>query len=309
MIYVLYGTENVLIKEFINNIKNREGIDNIINYNLEDISLSEIIEDASYTSLFNDKKLIVVNNSIFLNSSFDTSSLEKYIKNINEATFLVFVLNEEKISSNLKIVKLLKKECVVREFNELSTYKLESIIVDNFNEEKYKIDKTAVSELIVRCNSDYSLIYSEIEKLKLYKLKDKFISYDDVCDVVNKNIESDIFKLTDAIGEKNKIKIMNVYNDLIENDYDPIMLIGVISNEFRLYKQVKDLISIGYSEGMISKHLKVHPYRVKLAIEKTSYYKKEDIENILSNLFKTDYDIKSGNIEKYIGLELLLLSL
>ena len=184
-----------------------------------------------------------------------------------------------------------------------------SKFVDNFNEEKYKIDKTAVSELIVRCNSDYSLIYSEIEKLKLYKLKDKFISYDDVCDVVNKNIESDIFKLTDAIGEKNKIKIMNVYNDLIENDYDPIMLIGVISNEFRLYKQVKDLISIGYSEGMISKHLKVHPYRVKLAIEKTSYYKKEDIENILSNLFKTDYDIKSGNIEKYIGLELLLLSL
>lgn len=309
MVYVLYGTENVLIKEFINNIKEREEVDNIINYNLEDITLEEIIEDASYTSLFNDKKVIVVSNSYFLKDTLDTSVLEKYINSINELTFLVFVLNDETIDNKKKIVKLLKEKCVVKEFNKLSNYKLESLISDKFKEENYKIELNAINELISRCNGDYSLITSEIEKLKLYKLDTKKIDLEDIYKVINRNIEDDIFKLTDAIAEKNRIKIFNIYNDLIENGEDPTYLIGIIASQFRIYKQVRDLIKIDYNETSIDKKLGIHPYRVKLAREKINYFTEEKVNDILTNLYKLDYEIKSGNIDKFVGLELFLISL
>lgn len=309
MIYALYGTENVLIKEFINNIKSRENIVSVINYNFEDTSFNEILEDACYNSLFDDKKLIIVYNSIFLKSCFDCSLLEEYIKNINEFTFLVFVLYEDSINSKLKINKLLKEKCVLKEFNLLSNYKLESLISSSFKDDGYNISNNNINELITRCSGDYSLIVSEVEKLKLYKLDNKVINYEDISCVVSKNIENDIFLLTDAIGKKDTKKILDIYYDLCLYGNDETALIGLIGTEFRLYKQVRDLVNIGFNEKEISTNLGVHPYRIKLALSKINYFSKEEVEGILKSLYNLDYDIKSGFVDKHIGLELFFLSL
>ena len=61
MIYLLYGTLDALITDYINKIIKKENIDdiNISKYNVDDL-VSNIIEDASTISLFDDKKLIIV---------------------------------------------------------------------------------------------------------------------------------------------------------------------------------------------------------------------------------------------------------
>ena len=126
---------------------------------------------------------------------------------------------------------------------------------------------------------------------------------------MSKNIEDDIFKLTDAIGERNKIKVLNIYNDLIDNGNDPIYIIGAIGSQFRLYKQDRDLVKINYKDNEIKTILDIHPYRVKLAREKLNYFSEEFVNNILIKLYELDLEIKSKNTDKFVILELFLLSM
>ena len=91
MIYILYGTINYLINKEVNKIIKENNIDeiNITKYDLTNTYLNDIINDASSMSLFDDKKIIIVNNSYIFTGTTkkaleqDTTILENYINNIN----------------------------------------------------------------------------------------------------------------------------------------------------------------------------------------------------------------------------------
>ena len=74
--YLLYGLEKYLIDEEIKKIIKDNNIDsiNINKYNLENTLLEEIIDDASTISLFQDKKIIIVENAYI----FSASGSKKY---------------------------------------------------------------------------------------------------------------------------------------------------------------------------------------------------------------------------------------
>ena len=79
----------------------------------------------------------------------------------------------------------------------------------------------------------------------------------------------------------------------------------MVANEFRLIYEVKIMNNLNEQE--LSNIMKTHPYRIKKAREKTYSYTKEKLEIILNKLSDLDYNIKSGNVDKYAGLELFLI--
>ena len=68
MIYLLYGVKT-LIDSYIDKIKKKEKIEdiNISKYSVDN-NIENIIEDASTISLFDSKKLIIVENELLFNS-------------------------------------------------------------------------------------------------------------------------------------------------------------------------------------------------------------------------------------------------
>ena len=69
------------------------------------------------------------------------------------------------------------------------------------------------------------------------------------------------------------------------------------------------LRELGYSEHEISDILEIHEFRVKKALEKSRNYTDKKILSKLEELADLDYNIKSGNIDKDIGLELFILNM
>ena len=100
MIYLLYGTEDILITDEINKVVLENNIDefNISRYNLEESLLKNIIEDCQTMTLFNDKKMVIVDNSyIFVRTQKkyleqDIDVLIEYSNNPNPNTILIFSL-------------------------------------------------------------------------------------------------------------------------------------------------------------------------------------------------------------------------
>ena len=87
------------------------------------------------------------------------------------------------------------------------------------------------------------------------------------------------------------------------------MLISLIANQIRLILNVKILLANKYSEKEISDKLKEHPYRVSIAKNASYNMTKESLYKILNLLFELDLNIKTGQVDKYKGLETFLLNL
>lgn len=314
MIYLLYGTNYFLIKREIEKIKlenNIESID-VNNYNLENTILDNILDDALTLSLFSQKKMIIVDNSYIFTPSVRKKGLDhnidllnKYIENPNPDTILIFVINEEKIDDRKKIVKLIKINGNVIEFNEVKN--IDAFIKNELND--YKMDAITINSFVNRVGDNLAIITSEIEKLKLYKNDDKIITKDDVFDVCSEQIDVDMNELTNSIVSKNISKSLKIYNELIKQGEEPLQIIIRLANQFRIIYQSKELTKKGYSNKDIVDILGIHPYRVKKALEISYKFPSKELLSILKKLSRIDEGIKMGNMDKNIALEQFILEI
>ena len=93
------------------------------------------------------------------------------------------------------------------------------------------------------------------------------------------------------------------YNDV------PIKIIVMLANQFRIIYQAKEMYKKGYTENDIASILGVHPYRIKLALNKAREYSSKSLLIYLKKLSNLDILIKTGDINKEIGLELFIINL
>ena len=313
-IYLIYGSENYLIKKELSKIIDNSNLEegSIVKYNLDEVNVSNVIDEASMVGLFSSEKLIICENSNFLTSDskksidHDIDLLEKYIEKPYKDVTIVFIVNNEKLDERKKIVKLIKKYSKVIECKKIESHDLNNYIYNYFKENNYNIDMSLVRLIIDKVKYDLSNIINECDKLMNYKDTDKNITKVDIDNIIRENIEDDIFALTNSILEKDVKKSIKIYKDLLLVGEEPIKLIVMVANQFRLLLQVKLMVKNGYKQIEMASIIKEHPYRVKLAL--SSDYTQEEIIKNLKKLYQLDYDIKTGAIDKNFGFELYLLN-
>ena len=122
-------------------------------------------------------------------------------------------------------------------------------------------------------------------------------------------IDNYILSLIESIVSKDKEKAVLIYNEMIKMNEEPIKIIVMLANQFRLIYQSKQLYKKGYSGNDIATLLDIHPYRIKLAIEKGRNYSEKDLLDNLYKLATLDEEIKTGKKDKYLALELFLISI
>ena len=303
MVYLLYGLNDFEIDSEIKKLTKDYDKMNISKYDLTETDIKEVINDAETFSMFADNKVVIAENAImFTSSGANTEIIENYLKHINPHTILIFTVNAEKVDERKKITKLIKKNYKLISFNEASS---PSAFVKR-QLSGYNITSSVIAFLIDRVGSNPLILENEINKIKAYK-DDKTITKEDIVKLTNKNQEIDIFKLIDDIVEKNKDEALAIYHEMLKVGEEPLKIIILLATQFRLMYQSKELAKKGYSEKNIADTLKVHPYRVKLALQKGRKYKSETLLNYLLTLANIDIAIKTGKTDKNLALELFLL--
>lgn len=313
MVYVLYGTIDYLIKKQVNQILTENNIDSVSvsKYNLTNELLKDILSDAETISLFAEKKAIIVENAYIFTGSTNkknpeqnTTLLEKYLEMENPNTILIFIVNNEKLDERKKITKMAKKNGIVKEFNHVDTIQTVKNLFD-----EYQIKDDVIRYLIERVGDNVSLLSNEIEKIKLYKNEDKVITQADIENLTSKSLEMNNFKLIDAIISKNKALAIQLYEERLKLNEEPIAIIIALANQIRIMYQVKELYLMGHTEHDIASNLSIHPYRVKLASQNARKYDANILLKYLEDLANLDIKIKTGQVDKELGLELFILSI
>lgn len=302
MNYLFYGTNHYEIRKEIEKIlKNKESI-NISKYDLLENDINTVINDALTMSLFDENKIIICENAIIFTSQEKANvDLEKYLESPNPSAIIIFTLNSEKIDERKKITKLLKQNGVLKSFSNVSVEKFVSNLLKD-----YQVTNKEINLLIDRVGKNLDILSNEIEKIILFK-EDKIITENDIINLTHKTVDTDVFNLIDYIVTKNVKNALEVYYELILRGEEPLKIIIMLSNQFRLIFQSKFLKNKGYSEKDIASILAVHPYRVKLALQKANKYSSKTLLKYLNELATLDIKVKSGDVNKENALELFIL--
>ena len=164
-----------------------------------------------------------------------------------------------------------------------------------------------INLLINRVGNNPLIIKNEINKIKQYKDQNKTITEEDIIKITTKTIDIDIFKLIDNIVKGNKDEAIEIYKEMLKVNEEPLKIVIMLANQFRLMYQSKELLKKGYSEKDIASILKVHPYRVKLALQNSRTYDSKKLLKYISDLADIDIGIKTGVKSKDLSLELFIL--
>ncbi len=313
-INIIISSDNYLIEQEIKTMIKDEHfeIEAISVYDLEEENFDLVLEDLDTYSLLTTKKLIIVNNAFFLKSSSKKldEKLEKhfidYLHNYNPDYYLILIANQ--LDARKKIVNELKKVANLIEPNvDLAT--LAKQFLHNYN-----LEPGSITTLLAYCDNNSNKLYQECEKLKLYCLDSKYITVKDVEQLVMPQLiinDQYIFDFVNAFIQKNKRQCLTYYYNLVNKlGFEPLSIIGLLANQFRLLYQVKVLLRYNYSKDQMQQMLKIHPYRIQKAIGSSYQYEDIEILNCLSSLAEIDFQIKSGEINSSErGLEKFILNL
>ena len=171
------------------------------------------------------------------------------------------------------------------------------------------MDFKTINYLIGYLNNDNQRIITELRKLKMYKYDEKVITIPDIDEIVLKEFDDNVFSLIDSIVKKNIKKSFEIYEELTSRGEDINKIVIMTTDQFRLIYKVKLLINEGKSKDMITSILKIHPYRVKLAMEASYNFTNMELIRYIKTLGQIDINTKMGVSPNNYGFDLFLLNL
>jgi len=321
LVYLLYGKESFLINEtkqlLIKQVLHDDEVEfNLSSYDLAETPIELALEDAETFPFMGERKLIFLHNPQFLTAEktkdkveHNISRLEAYIQEPSPYAIVVFVAPYEKLDERKKVTKALKKSAVTFEANKLSEAELKNWIRSRAEYNGVTIAPEAVELMLTLVGTNLFMLTSEVDKLALYIGKGLTIDGQTVDHLVSRSLEQNIFTLVDKIVSRKIGDALRIYYDLLKLNEEPIKILAVITNQFRLIYQVKELAKRGYGQKQIATHIKIHPFRVKLAAGQAQKFTEEELTRIMKQLADADYQMKTGKMNKELLIELFLLKL
>ena len=320
-VYLLYGLEKYQIKKFSSLLEEqllqKEDRDfAIVNYDLADTPLQVVIEEAETVPFMVPRKLIFVRDASVFTAGKEGGKIEhrieallEYMKNPAEYSVLIFLVYNEKLDERKKVVKAVKSSGVVLAFASLGGEELLSWVNKETKQRGCVLAPGTAEVLIRNAGTQLQTLTAELDKLCLYAGDGGTIDLDTVEQLVARSTEQNVFALVENIANLRQEQALGIFYELLKQREEPIKIAALITRQFRIILQVKELAGQSYSQQQIASQLGLHPYAVKIAGEQARKFNSGDLRKILNRLADLDYQMKTGRIEKVLGLELFLLRL
>ncbi|MCL2559691.1 MAG: DNA polymerase III subunit delta [Turicibacter sp.] len=291
--------------------------DDMTSYDMQEQTVQDALFDVLSAPFLAERKAVLIKYPYFLTGSrqagpeHDIEVLGSYLENPSKENVLIIHAPYEKLDERKKVVKSLKKKsdfiklAVPNEFNLLDYAKQE------LTGSGITFHDATVRLLLDLTKKNADALYKELQKIKAYFIDDpnRELTMVLLRDLVPQTIADNVFLLTEALANKNGEMAYRVYADLMKQKEEPIKLLVMIANQFRLFKQVQLLQAQGMYERDIAAELGVHPYRVKVAMGQARRFRGDELDQVIVQLAEADLQVKTGRMDGQLALELFILGM
>jgi len=296
-LYLLHGEEAYFIDVLVDEIQ-KEALTDIekeFNQNIfygKDTEAKSIISACMQYPMMAEYRLIILKEA---QNMKEIEDLLPIIENPVSSTILVVVHKEKKLSQKSKLGKAFATNGVVFESTRMYENKIPGWIKSSAKSMDLKISDSAAEMMTTLLANDLTKINNELQKLKISYNGLKTIDVEQVRDNIALNREFTVFELSNAIGEGNLAKSMQIL-DVFNNNSGPFPNVLIISTLYGYFAKV--LIcsdNLKKTDIEIGKIIGGNSYFVKDYRKASKNYSRQKLIEIISLL--KEYDLKSKGVD------------
>ncbi len=315
MIIFLYGKDTYRLQQKLQEIEaqykevHKSGL-NLEKIDVLQIEFEEFADKLFQHSMFIKKKLFFLEN-LFSSQKFKEKFLEK-IKEITKSQDLIVVFEKKELPKRDKLFLNLKKYGKSQEFEHLKGKVLEDWVKNEFQKEKIKVSEQAMNLLLEFIGNDLWQLSNEIKKLvclkKPLKASDLIeeVKSEDVETLIKPKLEANIFKIIDALSQKNKKKALRLIQESLLKENKPLAILNMINFQFRGLLIAKTLMEEGKTLNDFLKLNILKPYPTRKCWYASTEFSLNQLKKIYQKIFEADLSIKTGKIQPEEGLKMLV---
>lgn len=305
-IYLLYGDEGYLKKQykerFIKAMLPQGDTMNYAYFEGKGTDINGVIDLAETLPFFADRRLLVFENTGFFKSA--GTDLAEYLKTLPETTYFIFV--EEEVDKRSKMYKAVKAKGHIVELPLQDEGTLKRWILGSVKKENRQISDGTVMFLLNKVGTDMGNIQKELEKLFCYTLGKDTITSEDVDAVCVSQISNHIFDMVNAVADKKQERALNLYYELLALKEPPMRILYLMTRQYRILHQVKDLMKKRYGRSEIASKAGLHPFATGKYMDQAKQFRTKELRAIMEDSADIEQRVKTGLLADTLAVEFFI---
>ena len=239
-LYIFHGEETYLRDHYLGRLREAVLTGRLGEFNRHDLSARDMsphaLEEAvDCLPMMAERTLVEVTDfDLFKAGEKDREGYIRILSNLPDYCCLVFLYDilEYKPDARTKLAQTVKAHSTVVNFARQSPRELVDWVRRHFKAQGKEIDSRLCEELIFLCGDLMHSLQQEIGKIAAYAKGDK-ITRADIEAVATPQLSAVVFRIADAIGEKNFDRAAATLGELYQMQKSPYEIMGAFGKQMR----------------------------------------------------------------------------
>jgi len=307
MVYVLIGEDASRMEYKLERIKKEENCDQIDRFNCAKDDPAEINNELVTMNLFAEKPMVILTNATFLGAKNTTPfKPEEILANIPDDKVVVMMAEIKKMDTRKKVIKNLQNTAKVLDCMPLDEKNQPGEIQQMIKERKLKMDRDAFEWFCANAGYSQPVLAGQLDKLALYS---DHLTLADVKALTTVEPTHNVFKMTDALFRKDRVKLLELYRTFRGQNMEPQAILGLLAGQIRFVYQVRVLMDSGCKKEEIMDILKASSGRIWNTMKNANRFRADQLLDNLALLSNLDETIKSGRMDRDTAFENFILQI
>ena len=258
-LYMFYGEETYLRDHYLNRLREAVLTGGLGEFNRHDLSARDMsphaLEEAvDCLPMMAERTLIeVADFDLFKAGEEDREAYIRILSGLPEYCCLVFLYDtlEYKPDARTKLAQAVKAHGTAVNFARQDRRELSDWVRRHFRALGKDIDPRLCEELIFLCGDLMHNLQQEIDKIGAYAKGEK-ITREDIEAVAAPQLDAVVFRIADAIGEKNFDKAASILGELFQMQKSPYEIISALGKQLRQLYSAKLALDGGQNAVWVS---------------------------------------------------------
>jgi DNA polymerase-3 subunit delta len=264
-----------------------------------------VVAAAEQLPMMSDRRVVRVRDFSKLREAQE-EILVGYLGNPAPSSVVIFIADE--LDKRKKITKSLLDKCTVVDFPPLKDSDAKSWVKTRLRELKTSADDPAINEIVRLVGTDVQTLFMEVDKLASGAAATGRITLQQVEELIGRSREFANWELTDYMLARNRKKALETLHRLLEDEVEPLMLLGLIGSNYRKLALGKHVL-VQKGESEVFRYISMPPFKRDSYIHTLRRADAEKLAEGIQLIANVDLAIKTSQATPRLQMELLVCEL